>query len=112
MSENTENAATHLWRDRVQLREQERNEAQTRARIAQEKVAILTAVNERLATESAQPNDQNDRLAMEIGRLSAQNDRLGSEIARLHAMLPPDPARAETELQMEALRNAMLALLP
>ena len=37
MSDN-ENAATRLWRDRVQLREQERDEAQARARLAEEKV--------------------------------------------------------------------------
>ena len=89
---------TRLWQDWVQLREQERNEAQTRARIAEQKVAVLTAENERLATEDAQLRNQNDRLA--------------AEIARLRALLAPDPARAETELQMEALRDALLALLP
>jgi predicted RNase H-like nuclease (RuvC/YqgF family) len=98
MSDRPESAATRLWQDRVQLREQERNEAQTRARIAEQKVAVLTAENERLATEDAQLRNQNDRLA--------------AEIARLRALLAPDPARAETELQMEALRDALLALLP
>ena len=85
MSEPTENAATRLWRDRVQLREQERNEAQARARIAEEKVAILTA----------------------------ENDRLAAEIARLRALLAPDAARAraETEQQMENLKTALLSLL-
>ena len=114
MSDRAESAANRLWQDRVQLREQERNEAQSRARIAQEKVTVLTAENERIATENAQLNDQNDRLAIEIARLSAQNDRHATEIARLRALLPPDPAsaRTETELQMEAFRDALLALLP
>src|SRR5919206_5282487 len=85
MSDNAETAAIRLWRDRVQLREQERNDAETRARIAEQKVAILTAENDWLATENA----------------------------RLRALLAPDAAqaRAETELQMEALRSALLPLL-
>src|SRR4051794_19522317 len=69
MSDKAESAATRLWRDRAQLREQERNEAQTRARIAEEKVAILAVENHRLATE----------------------------IARLRALLTPDAARARAE---------------
>ncbi len=85
MSDNAETAAIRLWRDRAQLREQERNDAETRARIAEQKVAILTAENDRLA---------------------AENDRL-------RTLLAPDAvqARAETELQMEALRSALLPLL-
>jgi hypothetical protein len=85
MSDKAETAAIRLWRDRVQLREQERNEAQARARIAEEKVAILTA----------------------------ENDRLADEIARLRALLTPDAAqaRAETEQQMENLKSALLSLL-
>ena len=85
MSDNAETAAIRLWRDRAQLREQERNDAETRARIAEQKVVILTAENDRLA---------------------AGNDRL-------RALLAPDAAqaRAETELQMEALRSALLPLL-
>ena len=85
MSDNAETAAIRLWRDRVQVREQERNDAEIRARIAEQKVAILTAENDRLATENA----------------------------RLRALLAPDAAqaRAETELQMEALRSALLPLL-
>src|ERR671928_813022 len=85
MSDNAETAAIRLWRDRAQLREQERNDAETRARIAEQKVAIL----------------------------SAENDRLAAENARLRALLAPDAAqaRAETELQMEALRSALLPLL-
>src|SRR3954449_339128 len=77
MSDTAESAATRLWRDRAQLREQERNEAQARARIAEEKVAILTA----------------------------ENDQLATEIARLRGQLTPDAAkaRAETEQQIEAL---------
>ena len=85
MSDKAETAAIRLWRDRAHLREQERNEAQARARIAEEKVAILTA----------------------------ENDRLADEIARLRALLTPDAAqaRAETEQQMEDLRTALLSLL-
>jgi hypothetical protein len=85
MSETTENAATRLWRDRAHLREQERDEALAKARIAEEKVTILTA----------------------------ENDRLAAEIARLRALLAPDAARAraETEQQMEALKGALLSLL-
>ena len=112
MSDRPESAATRLWQDRVQLREQERNEAQTRARTTEQKVAVLTAENERLATENAQLRNQNDRLAAEIARLSNQSVQFATEIARLRALLALDPARAETELQMEALRDALLALLP
>jgi regulator of replication initiation timing len=85
MSEEAENVATRLWRDRAQLREQERNEAQTRLRIAEEKVSILMA----------------------------ENDRLAAENARLRSLLEGDEgsARTETELQMEALRGALLPLI-
>jgi len=48
MSDEKETVASRLWRDRVQIREQERNDAQARARIAEEKVAILLAENARL----------------------------------------------------------------
>ena len=80
-----ETVATRLWRDRVQIREQERDDALARARIAEEKVAILTA----------------------------ENDRLAAENARLRALMSPDAnrARAETEQQMEALKGALLPLL-
>ncbi len=85
MTEETETVATRLWRDRVQIREQERNDALARARIAEEKVAILLA----------------------------ENDRLATEIARLRAQLTPDAslARDETEQQMQALKGALLPLL-
>ena len=85
MSDKAETAAIRLWRDRAHLREQERDEAQARARIAEEKVAILTT----------------------------ENDRLADEIARLRALLTPDAARArsETEQQMEDLRTGLLSLL-
>lgn len=85
MSGETESVATRLWRDRVQVRENERNEALARARIAEEKVALL----------------------------SAENDRLAAEVARLRALLEPDTsrARAETEAQMEALRVALLPMI-
>src|SRR3954469_17382221 len=85
MSDKAETAAIRLWRDRAHLREQERDEAQARARIAEEKVAILTG----------------------------ENDGLADEIDRLRALLNPDAAqtRAETEQQMKDLKTALLALL-
>ena len=86
MSDEAETAAVRLWRDRVQLREHERDEARARARIAEEKVAMLTA----------------------------ENDRLADEIARLGALLTERDAaqaRAETEKQMEDLRTALLSQL-
>ena len=86
MSDRAESAVTRLLRDQTQRREQERNEAQTCARMAEERLAVLTSGNERLATE----------------------------IARLRALLSPGPASAhsQTEQEMEALRDALLALLP
>jgi len=80
-----EATASRLWRDRVQIREQERNYAQERARIAEEKVAILTA----------------------------ENDRLANENASLRAQLTGDSAQSstETECQMEALRKALIEVL-
>ena len=85
MISETETVATRLWRDRVQVREQERNEALARARIAEEKVVLL----------------------------GAENDRLAAEVARLRALLAPDEgrARAEMEEQMDALRLALLPML-
>jgi hypothetical protein len=85
MNDEIETVATRLWRDRVQIREQERNEAQARLKIAEEKVAILMA----------------------------ENDRLAAENARLRALVSPDAdqARSETEQQMEALKGALLPLL-
>ncbi len=87
MSDQNETAAARLWRDRVQIREQERNDAQARARIAEDKVAILMA----------------------------ENDQLTAENARLRALLNPDAARAraraETAQQMQALKGALMPLL-
>ena len=85
MSDEAGSVAVRLWRDRAQLREEERNEAQARLRIAHEKVAILMAEIERLETENA----------------------------RLRAHQAPDEtvALAETDLQMEALRGALLPLI-
>ncbi len=85
MSDQNETAAARLWRDRVQIREQERDDARARARIAEDKVAILMA----------------------------ENDQLMAEIARLRALLNPDAARAraETEQQMKALKGALMPLL-
>lgn len=85
MNDETEGVAIRLWRDRAQLREQERNEVQARLRIAEEKIAILLAENDRLATENA----------------------------RLRALADPNDgsARTETELQMEALKGALMTLI-
>jgi hypothetical protein len=85
MNEDTEGVAIRLWRDRAQLREQERNEVQARLRIAEEKIAILMAENDRLVTENA----------------------------RLRALGTPDAGsvRTETELQMEALKGALMSLI-
>jgi regulator of replication initiation timing len=85
MSDEPGSVAVRLWRDRAQLREEERNEAQARLRIAQEKVAILIA----------------------------ENARLEAENARLRALHAPDEstAQTETELQMQALKGALLPLI-
>ena len=85
MSDEKETVASRLWRDRVQIREQERNEALARLRIAEDKVAILLT----------------------------ENDRLTAENARLRALLSPDATRArtETEQQMKALKGALMPLL-
>src|SRR3954462_4756380 len=76
MSSTAESATARLWRDRVQRREQERNEAQTRACAAEERLAALTAETERLARENALVRAQNDRLAVMLARLTAQKERL------------------------------------
>ena len=85
MSDEKETIASLLWRDRVQIREQERNEALSRLRIAEEKVAILLA----------------------------ENDRLTAENVRLRTLLNPNAVRdrVETEQQMQALRGALMPLL-
>src|SRR5215208_6287143 len=111
MSENTENAATRLWRDRVQLREQERDEAQARARLAEKKATALTAENNRLAKKNAHLSAQNDRLAVEVARLTAQNERLAADLAWLRTQLASAPARAETRQDMKAIRAELLSLL-
>src|SRR5215213_5664019 len=103
MTDATENTAARLWRDRVQLREQERDEARARARLAEEKVAALTAENDRLACQNAQLSDQSNRFAMEVARLNAQNERLAADIADLRALLVTEAAPTETEQQMEDL---------
>jgi regulator of replication initiation timing len=85
VTDHNETVASRLWRDRAQIREQERDDARARLRIAEEKVAILIA----------------------------ENDRLTAENARLRALLNPDAtrARSETEQQMKALRGALMPLL-
>jgi regulator of replication initiation timing len=85
MNDAAETAAARLWRDRAQIRERERDEARAQARITAQKLEILTA----------------------------ENDRLSTENARLRAKINPDAlrARAETEMQMEAVRCALEPLL-
>jgi regulator of replication initiation timing len=85
MNYGAESATARLWRDKAEIREQERNEARAQTKIAEEKVAILTA----------------------------ENHRLLSENARLRAKISANPveAEAETEMQMEALRGALIPLL-
>jgi hypothetical protein len=85
MNHGAESATARLWRDKAEIREQERNEARAQTKIAEEKVAILTAENHRLVSENA--------------RLRAQ---MGAN---------PVEAEAETEMQMEALRGALIPLL-
>src|SRR4051812_50167387 len=97
MRDTAETAAIRLWRDRVQVREQERNEAQARARIAEEKVAALTAENDRLARENTHRRDQNNRLAVEIARLTARNERLGAGPPGVGAQPAPGGAPAPNQ---------------
>ena len=85
MNDAAETAAVRLWRDRAEIRERERDEARAQARIAAEKMTSL----------------------------SAENDRLSTDNARLRAQIDPEAlrTRAETEMQMEALRCALTPLL-
>src|SRR4051812_48710648 len=62
-------------------------------------------------TVSARLRDLSDRLAIKIARLNDQNDLLASEVARLRVLSTPDPAYAETEREIEALKSAMFSLL-
>jgi hypothetical protein len=57
---DAETAAARLWRDRVETREHERDEARAQVRIAEQKLVILTAENNRLASENAQLRHQLD----------------------------------------------------
>jgi len=43
MNYGAESATARLWRDKAEIREQERNVARARTKIAEEKVAIPTA---------------------------------------------------------------------
>ena len=95
MSNTAESAMARLWRDRVQRREQERNEAQTRACVAEERLAALTAETERLARENALVRAQNDRLAVTVARLTAEKERLAADLAGLREQRAAAPARAE-----------------
>jgi predicted nucleic acid-binding Zn-ribbon protein len=85
MSDKDEPIGTRLWRDRAQIREKERDDAQARLRIAEDRMATLMH---------------------EINQLTAEN-------ARLRTLLNPDAgrARSETERQMAELRGALMPLL-
>jgi regulator of replication initiation timing len=85
MSNKDETAATRLWRDKVQIREQERDDARARLKVAEEKVAILVSENSQLAAENT----------------------------RLRALLKPDTGRtrSETEKQMAELKGALMPLI-
>jgi hypothetical protein len=83
MNDGAETATARLWRDRAEIREQERNEALEQVRLAQERCAMLITENKRLA----------------------------AEIAHLRAHVPADPRQPEIEMQMEALRIALLEVL-
>jgi hypothetical protein len=85
MSNKDDSPAARLWRDKAQIREQERDDARARLKIAEEKVAILMAESARLSTENA----------------------------RLRAQINPDAGRTrnETERQMAELRGALMPLL-
>src|SRR3954466_3658072 len=96
MSDKAETAAIRLWRDRVQLREQERNEAQARARIAEEKVAILSARQEIGESRRWPPSTSPVPICMASGTTrsnpaTAQRQRLipDNPLARFY----PRPAR-------------------
>src|SRR3954453_14280527 len=111
MSSTAESAIARLWRDRVRRREQERNEAQTRACAAEERLAALTAETERLACENALVRAQNDRLAVTGARLTAQNERLAADLAGLREHRAAAPARAEPAQDLGAIRAELLSLL-
>ncbi|MBZ6077519.1 hypothetical protein [Microvirga puerhi] len=85
MSDESETIATRLWRDRVGLREAERDSALARVRQMEEKLADLMA--------------ENARLTAELARL------------KMHAGSESFAPLSETELQMEALRGALLPLI-
>ena len=57
---DAETAAARLWRDRAEIRVHERDEARAQVRIAEQKLVILTAENDRLASENAQLRRQLD----------------------------------------------------
>ena len=111
MSNTAESAMTRLWRDRVQRREHERNEAQTRACVAEERLAALTAETERLARENALVRAQNDRLAVTVARLTAEKERLAADLAGLREQCASAPARAEPPQDLGAIRAELLSLL-
>jgi hypothetical protein len=85
LTDTAEAAAARLWRDRAEIRERERDEARARTSIAEQKIAILIAENERLA-------DENARLRTELW--------------------PGDSTSAvEVEAQLEAIRCALAPLI-
>ena len=111
MSSTAESAMARLWHDWVQRREQERNEAQTRACVAEGRLAALTAETERLARGNALVRAQNDRLAVMVARLTAQNERLAANLAGLREQRAAAPARSEPPQDLGAIRAELLSLL-
>ena len=64
MNYGAESATARLWRDKAEIREQERNEARAQTKIAEEKVAILTAENLSPSVgkrTTARPNEREPR---------------------------------------------------
>ncbi len=76
MSDDTETAILRLWRDRVQMREQERNEAMGRLRIAEEKIARLMAENDRLRVQLEGGRDADSSSDDTVLQMQALKDAL------------------------------------
>jgi hypothetical protein len=95
-----ETTASRLWRDRVQIREHERDHAQERARIAEQKVAILTAENHRLATENATLR------AQLVGGAAQASTQIECQMEALRDALTHELNRGEVEGEHDARRQA------
>ena len=75
---DAETAAARLWRDRVEIREHERDEARAQVRIAEQELAILIAENDRLASENAR-----------LRRLLDDQDDTGMQMEAIRTALSP-----------------------